>query len=397
MVDSVSGNTRINQPLPADRKEGSDEAQKGEQKAEQKAEKVSLGHSLSNSTSIQQTALPEHLTTELQGKPSLPSASGASISQEVLSDMKLKATTGLIRAELQTGLEELAKNQGKIPEPLVYNVAQLDYELATITEIPEDKLQGLRETSGKLSQAIFEGSLTSGKLEEILSELKTQLEDTSIKRTEQDIKSRMAEIEKTAEKKIELLRLAIKIEDAWDHRNAAFGDFHGTASNTLRYAIPGLKPEEEWIITRTIAQEIRQNPDGNKLDIIVDAIMGRNSSDKSKRYVQHKMAVLGGKLAAPEHFAGAFAITDRAIFNAELKVRLTQLAMLDKQQETLSEALDSLQSGDPTAAEAILKQSGDKQSGFGLVSNPVSVLGELFEQQQGADQQKAMIQKNNLV
>ena len=397
MVDSVSGNTRINQPLPAEKAEGSENTKKSQE--------VSSGHSLSNSSSIQQAALPEHLTVELQGVPSLPSASSVSVSQEVLSDVKLKATTGLIRAELQTGLEDLAKNQeGKVPESLIYDVARLDYELTTIKDIPEDKLQGLKETSGKLSQAVLEGSLTPGKLEEILSELQTQLEDTTIKRTEQDIESRMVEIEKNAEKKIELLRLAIEIKDTWDHRHAAFGDFHSSASNTLRYAIPGLKPEEEWIITRTIALEMRQNPDGNEIDIIMDAIMGRNSSDESTRYVQHKKAALGGKLTAPEYFAGGLAVTDRALTNAELKARLMQLAQLDEQQEKLSEAIASLQSGDPSEAEALLNQSGKgistasgNQSGFGLAGNLDSVLGELFEQQKSADQQAAMIRKNSSV
>ncbi len=392
MVGSISGNNGINQALPS-----------GSTEATQKEEKVSQGHSHSNSLSVHHAALPKHLSSALQGVPSLPPAASVSMPTEIQRDLKLKAATGSIRAELQTGLEDLAQIQeGKVPESLVYAVAHLDLELGAIKSIPEDKLQGLRETTGKLSQAAQEGSLTTGKLEEILSELKTQLEDTSIKSAEQDIESRIEEVGKNVKKRIELMSLALNIKKALQRFPrkgfAGYSHFIRNARHLLRSAVPGITHGEERRIINTILTETRHNRRADQMDIVVNAITGKSVKNNTPLHIKQRLAVADGESSTAQYFAKGLAVTNQALTNAEFKARLLKLEQLDELQEKIAEAIVRLQSGEQDAAEALLKQAGGKaHSDIDFMGQLDSVVGELFEQQQNSALQEAIIRQSNRV
>ena len=354
MVKSVSGDAPIPAAhLPAGSPIDSKEEATGKNAIKgSSVDKVSEGHSQQNSMSVK-TADPDTLTPSTGNDlpPAIAAPETASIPSPVhLDAAALESTTQQIRSSLITSLDLLHTQQpDQVTPELAQKVAHLDVELSAITEAPADKLQSLLSTSGKLVDHAVAGTLSIGKLEEIVSELQTKLEDNSIKRSQDEIKSRMEEIETRSQSNLQLIK---KLKSAMK-----YGPFFGIAqvAYIIKDANPGMSLKQAWMKTVTAMSRepnfgvygfwMFKGSHQQKVNAFIGAL-GYDPATGSKLNDEEKQAYAKGWRAGDyqsiQRYRQSTAIAQGALTREENREALLKIQQAQERGEELEEALDSI-------------------------------------------------------
>lgn len=209
-MDSVSGSQR---PSQLEALQQQQQAGKSEQ-----VEKVAAGYNQNNSVSHQTGGELVALPDISDHAPVIPEPdSSTTPTGEELSSMRTQSLASQARAGLVSSFDIIAKSRPDLStREMQARVGGLSTMLGSISSAPEAQLKSIVETTQALRQgALNLNTFDADKLDQIMTELQTKMEDNSIKYSEIEIKSRGDEAAKRHESNAE------KIQESIDKHNEA--------------------------------------------------------------------------------------------------------------------------------------------------------------------------------
>ena len=387
MPSPVQGNQQQSAiPLP----------ENSEQQGAAGAESVGLGYDDTTSVSHRSGSDTEQFAGSAQEQaPTIPTpVPGATASPGDLKGQYIQHHASQIRLELMGGIETIKVTNPELVTPeLLLKQQLIETKLANIESAPQEVVDSLHRSAIELSSSAMSGSLTSDKLDEIIAQLQTKLEDNSVKFQQEKIEISSQAAQQQHDSNVDEIRKGIE-----KHNNAKKNKGLFALKIIASIFIPPLGFSEAL---KAIDREVFGVDNGTSMFSSQDAI--------NNRKIRENMANDVGLTATPpeapqlpderqrldeEHrhaeeeresdpISDATEGLDLGMNNAEFMKLLQQINESEEAKEKLEEALAALEAGDPELAAAILDGSADGSdteseagdSGFGDDENQLNDLG----------------------
>ncbi|MET4692840.1 hypothetical protein [Endozoicomonas lisbonensis] len=263
MVDSVSGG-RPQTPI-----ESFQEQQKADQA--EKADKIGLSYASGNSMS-HHTADKGDVSFAVVNPhaPSISEPDTTTATGEELSAVKSQSHASQLRAGVYSSFDLLQKNHPELVTPeLEVKAEELKFKadkMGFASSIPDGLAKDIQQSVTKLQSIAESPNLDADKLEQVMSEIQTKMDDNSAKLTEFSIKSRSADAQVKYDQNIEKIEEHIKeVEEAKAKQASSSG---GWFAGLIMAIFPPLALYEAGV---QIAEEIN----GSDSDV---SLLSRNNA-----------------------------------------------------------------------------------------------------------------------